>query len=122
MKKVKVTTVIIEGIATTNTGLWGYDTFYMQDETAGMYVFGSPQQVKPGDKVKVTGKLITYNNELEIEAADLQVVSTGNKLPEAQSVKEVKEATQGELIKLENITITNLTKDGYGTASFTCRV
>ena len=32
-------TVSFEGIATTNTGLWGYDTFYMQDDTAGMYRF-----------------------------------------------------------------------------------
>ena len=79
-------TVTIEGIATTNTGLWGYDTFYMQDETAGMFVFSSPKNVKPGDKVKITGKLLTYNNELEIEPSSLEIFLSGNTLPEAQVV------------------------------------
>ena len=113
-------TVTIEGIATTKSGLWGYDTFYMQDETAGMFVFGSPKDVQPGDKVKITGKLLTYKNELEIDPSSLEIISSGNTLPEAQVVapSAVKEDTQGELIKLENITITDLQSDSYGTAIF----
>ena len=103
-------TVTIEGIATTKNGLWGYDTFYMQDGTAGMFVFSSPKDVQPGDKVKITGKLLTYKNELEIDPSSLEIISSGNTLPEAQVVapSAVKEDTQGELIKLENITITDL--------------
>ncbi|WP_428907991.1 5'-nucleotidase C-terminal domain-containing protein [Niallia sp. Krafla_26] len=111
-------TVAFEGIATTHSGLWGYDTFYIQDDTAGMLVFSSPKDVKPGDKVKVTGKLLEYKNELEIDPTNVEILSSGNQLPAAQSVTKVDESTQGELIKLENITIENLTKDGYGTASF----
>jgi uncharacterized protein YdeI (BOF family) len=49
-------TVTIEGITTTKNGLWGYDTFYMQDGTADMLIYGSPRDVQPGDKVKITGK------------------------------------------------------------------
>ena len=69
--------VTIEGIATTNTGLWGNATFYMQDGTAGMFVFRSPKTVKPGDKVKLTGKMTTYNGEIEIEPSNLDIVSSG---------------------------------------------
>ncbi|MDQ0231786.1 5'-nucleotidase C-terminal domain-containing protein [Metabacillus malikii] len=113
-------TVTIEGIATTNTGLWGYDTFYMQDDTAGMYVFSSPKAVQPGDKVLITGKLLTYKNELEIEPTSLEIISSNNKIPNAQVISpaDVGEATQGELLKLENITITDLESDSYGTAIF----
>ena len=81
----------------------------MQDETAGMFVYGSPKDVQPGDKVKITGKLLTYKNELEIDPSSLEIISSGNNfrwprlLPSA-----VKEAKQGELIKLENVTITDL--------------
>ncbi|WP_052353790.1 5'-nucleotidase C-terminal domain-containing protein [Neobacillus jeddahensis] len=111
-------TVTIEGIATTSSGLWGSETFYLQDETAGMFIFSSPKSVKPGDKVKLTGKLQTYKNELEIKPDSLDIVSSGNALPTAQVVTEVTDATQGELLKLENVTITDLSKDGYGTATF----
>ena len=92
----------------------------MQDGTAGMFVFGSPKDVQPGDKVKITGKLLTYKNELEIDPSSLEIISSGNTLPEAQVVapSAVKEDTQGELIKLENITITDLESDSYGTAIF----
>ena len=48
--------------------------YYMQDETAGMFIFSSPQDVKPGDKVKITGKLLTYKNELEIELVEIQIL------------------------------------------------
>jgi 2',3'-cyclic-nucleotide 2'-phosphodiesterase / 3'-nucleotidase / 5'-nucleotidase len=113
-------TVTIEGIATTKNGLWGYDTFYMQDGTAGMLIYGSPKDVQPGDKVKITGKLLTYKNELELQPTNMEIISSSNNLPEAQVIAPtaINEATQGELIKLENITITALESDSYGTAIF----
>ncbi|WP_176474070.1 5'-nucleotidase C-terminal domain-containing protein [Niallia circulans] len=111
-------TVTIEGIVTTNSGLWGSETFYMQDSTAGMYVYASPKSVKPGEKVKITGVLKTYKNELEIEPESLDIVSSNNDLPAAQSVTEVTDSTQGELLTLQNVTISEMTKDSYGTATF----
>jgi LPXTG-motif cell wall-anchored protein len=113
-------TVTIEGIATTKNGLWGYDTFYMQDDTAGMLIYGSMKDVQPGDKVKITGKLLTYKNELELQPTSMEILSSGNNLPEAQVIAPtaINEATQGELIKFENITITALESDSYGTAIF----
>ena len=78
--------VQIEGIATTNTGLWGNNTLYIQDETAGMFVFKSPKDIQPGDRVKVTGEMTSYKNEKEIEVIEIEVLSSGNPLPEAQVV------------------------------------
>ena len=113
-------TVTIEGIATTQTGLWGNSTFYMQDETAGMYVFRSPNNVKPGDKVRLTGKLLTYKNELEIEPnpTSFVIVSNNNPVPAPKSVKEVNESNQAERLLLEKVTISNIQKDSFGTATF----
>ena len=111
-------TVTIEGIATTNTGLWGGATFYMQDDTAGMYVYNSTKTVKPGEKVRVTGELVTYNGEIEIKPTDVEILSSGNEIPEAQVVTKVDESTQGELLLLERATISEMTEDNYGTASF----
>lgn len=113
-------TVQIEGIVTTNPGLWGNGAFYMQDETAGMYVYASSANVQPGDKVKVTGKVIVYSNEVEIENPTIEVISPENSIPEAQVIDPsgVNEDTQGELVNLRNVAITELTFDNYGTFEF----
>lgn len=118
--KAKGETVIIEGIVTTDTGLWGGSTFYMQDETAGMFIYPSSASVKPGDKVRVTGQLTTYSNEVELENTTIEFLSSGNVVPEPIIITPtgVNEATQGELVKLENITISELTEANYGTAEF----
>ena len=65
-----------------------------------MFVFTSPKNIQPGDRVKVTGKITSYTNEKEIEVTEIEVLSSGNPLPEAQVVNpsEVNEDTQGELL------------------------
>jgi 2',3'-cyclic-nucleotide 2'-phosphodiesterase / 3'-nucleotidase / 5'-nucleotidase len=109
--------VTIEGIATTDSGLLGSGELYVQDATGGMYVYKSTKIVNKGDFVKITGTLGTYKTQLQIVPTDVQIVSSGNELPTAQSVKSVDEATQGELLKLERVTITEITKDNFGTAT-----
>ncbi|WP_186667803.1 endonuclease [Sporosarcina sp. BP05] len=113
-------TVQIEGIVTTNPGLWGGGAFYMQDETAGMYIYAGSANVQPGDKIRVTGKVITYSNEVEIENPTIELISSGNVIPNAQVVEPsgVNEDTQGELVTINNVTISNLTFDSYGTFEF----
>jgi LPXTG-motif cell wall-anchored protein len=110
-------TVTIEGIATTNSGLLGAGELFLQDTTGGIYVYRSTQNVTKGDLVKITGKLATYKTQLQIVPTEVVVVSNGNPLPAVQSVKSVDESTQGELLKLERVTIKGMTKDTYGTAT-----
>ncbi|WP_060664545.1 5'-nucleotidase C-terminal domain-containing protein [Bacillus sp. CHD6a] len=112
-------TVTIEAFVTTNSALWGGGSFFLQDETAGLFVYGNQDSVKPGDKIKITGQLATYKKQLQVEnPTSLEIISTGNDLPAAQIVKAVGESTQGEILKLENVTITDMTKDKFGTATF----
>ena len=96
----------------------GSGELFVQDETGGLYVYRSPQNVTKGDKVKITGKTAEYQAQKQIVPTSVEIVSGGNKLPAAQSVKKVDEATQAELLKLEKVTISELTKDNYGSAIF----
>ena len=115
--------VQIEGIVTTGIGYWGGKGFYIQDQTAGLYVYGTSwtTDVKQGDKVRLIGKVSAYSNELQIQPTSLEVVSSGNKLPETQLVDAtgVNDAKQGELVTIEKATITELAASGtYGTFEF----
>ncbi|WP_088007030.1 chitobiase/beta-hexosaminidase C-terminal domain-containing protein [Indiicoccus explosivorum] len=116
------TLVQVEAIVTTEPGQWGGDGFYLQDATGGIYVYPDDASVAPGDKVIVTGPLDEYNGELQIEATDIEVVSSGNELPAVQTVTPsgINEETLGERVLVENVTITDLgTVNEYGTFEFT---
>src|SRR5690606_7965859 len=113
-----------EGIVTTGTGFWGGNAFYIQDNTAGMYVYTSSANVAPGDKVRLTGKTSEYSGELQLQPTNIEVVSKNNALPETQTVSPagVNEETQGEHILIENAVITGLTSvNDYGTFEFTAK-
>lgn len=112
----------VEGIVTTGTGFWGGNAFYVQDETAGLYVFTNTANVSPGDKVRLTGKVSVYSGEVQLQPNTIEVVSSGNDLPAVQSFSPtgVNEDTQGELIELKNVEITELKSvNDFGTFEFT---
>lgn len=116
-KLIKVT-----GTVTTGTGFWGGKAFYIQDGTAGLYVYTTAADVKPGDIVELEGKVSPYSGELQIQPSKVSVISSENVLPAAQDISPagVNEETQGELIQLNNVTITNLTSvNDFGTFEFT---
>ena len=50
-----------------------------------MFVFKSPKDIQPGDRVKVTGEMTSYKNEKEIEVNEIEVYHLTS-LPEAQVV------------------------------------
>lgn len=112
----------VEGIVTTGTGFWGGNAFYIQDETAGLYVYTSTANVSPGDKVRLTGKVSEYSGELQLQPSTVETISSGNELPAVQTIKPsgVSEDTQGELIQLNNVEITELRSvNDFGTFEFT---
>ena len=118
--------VQVDGVVTTGLGYWGGKGFYIQDETAGLYVYGSswPKDVKQGDKVRLSGKVSAYNKELQMQPTSLDVISSGNELPSIQKLDAtgVNGDTQGELVTLENVTITGLAASGtYGTFEFVAK-
>lgn len=84
-------TVSIQGIVTT--GEESGELRFIQDETAGIALYGSANGskkikfLKPGDEVKITGKLGSYKGLLEIAfITSVTVVSSNNALPTAKKV------------------------------------
>lgn len=114
--------ISLEATVTTETGLWGGNAFYVQDETAGIYVYTSSATVTAGDKVRLVGTVSEYSGELQLQPNTVEVLSSGNELPEAQVISPagVNEDTQGERISIERVKITNLQSvNAYGTFEFT---
>ncbi|MDN3439781.1 DUF6359 domain-containing protein [Planococcus sp. APC 3900] len=111
----------VEATVTTGTGFWGGNAFYVQDATAGLYVYTSSATVAPGDTVRLTGTVSEYSGELQLQPNTVEVLSSGNELPAVQTVTPagVNEETQGERIELQNVTITGLKSvNDFGTFEF----
>ncbi|ANU27520.1 endonuclease [Planococcus versutus] len=114
----------VDATVTTRTGIWGGNAFYVQDDTAGMYVFTSSADVSPGDIVRLTGGISEYGGELQLQPNTVEVLSSTNPLPAVQTVTPagVAEDTQGERIELKNVTITGLQSvNEYGTFEFSAK-
>ncbi|QOS99433.1 thermonuclease family protein [Brevibacterium sp. JNUCC-42] len=106
--KQKVNEVVtLQGIVTADNASIGGGKLstYIQDDTAGINLFASKwtsyPDLKEGDLVQVTGKIVVYKNLTEITpetAADIVVVSSGNHVPKAKSltVAELNEAALAE--------------------------
>ncbi|GKW45359.1 S-layer homology domain-containing protein [Planococcus sp. NCCP-2050] len=111
----------VDAIVTTGTGFWGGNAFYVQDETAGIYVYTNSADVSPGDKVRLTGSVSEYSGELQLQPNTVEKLSSNNELPALQNITPagVNEDTQGERIELQNVTITGLKSvNDFGTFEF----
>ncbi len=117
------TTYQAEGIVTVRTNTTGLANtqFYMQDDTAGIVVFfgglsGALSQPKPGDLVRVVGRLGSFNSLFEFNNSalnsyhSLTVLSSGNPMPAAKSFNAFSltndlpaiEALEGSLVTITN--------------------
>lgn len=102
------TLVTFQGIVTTEPGIYGGQTFYLQDETGGIYVYQSSAGYHQGDVVKITAKTALYNTELELtDLLSIEKVGTGD-LPEPIAAQAVNQHNQGQLIALNQVKITNI--------------
>ncbi|WP_155590489.1 chitobiase/beta-hexosaminidase C-terminal domain-containing protein [Lysinibacillus cavernae] len=115
-------TVQIQGTVTTTPGNWGSKAFYVQDESAGVYVYSSSAEagsLTVGDIVKITGKTSLYNGEVQFNSPTIERISTGT-APAPQTVNlPIDDSIQGELITLENVKIKDLRSSGTsGTFEF----
>ncbi|RKQ33240.1 5'-nucleotidase C-terminal domain-containing protein [Oceanobacillus halophilus] len=87
------TEVSVEGIVTADNAAISNGsqfTTYIQDDTAGINLFAYEQGNLPnlvkGDRVIVTGELDSYNGLKEIIPLEIEVVESGQALPEVQQV------------------------------------
>ncbi|HAU35141.1 MAG TPA: endonuclease, partial [Lysinibacillus sp.] len=112
----------IQGTVTTKPGSWGGKAFYVQDESAGVYVFSSSTEagnLAVGDIVKITGKTSLYSGEVQFNSPTIERIFTGT-APAPQIVNlPLEDSLQGTLITLENVKIKDLASSGTnGTFEF----
>ncbi|NIK69524.1 chitinase N-terminal domain-containing protein [Paenibacillus sp. BK720] len=101
-------TVTVEGVVTTEPGIFGGQTFYLQDETGGIYVYQNAAGYHQGDVVKVTATTALYNAELEL--GDIVAIEkTGTAaLPAPSAVNAADGSNQGQLLQLRDVAIANI--------------
>ena len=105
-------TVTITGIVTSGSDLGSVR--YIQDDSAGIALYPGDNwddwsaEPNPGDEVTVTGEITEYNGLLEIgpNLSQVDVLSSGNDLPEAQVVTPnmIDESLEGELVVIQSTT------------------
>lgn len=98
-------TVTVEGIVTTQPGIFGGQSFYLQDDTGGIYIFQSASGFQAGDVVKVTGATALYNTEFELTDI-VAIEKTGTApLPSPAPALAINDSNQGQLVRLDHVTI-----------------
>lgn len=120
------TIVHVQGTVTTQPGSWGAKGFYIQDQTAGLYVYTSQDyQVKPGDVVDVIGATKNYYGEWEIDSPSKVIIVGQASLPQPKTIEPDDVANvQGQVVRLSKVTIRDLKEvmsggKYYGTFEFT---
>ncbi|MEO2205306.1 DUF5689 domain-containing protein [Paenibacillus pabuli] len=102
------TTVTVEGVVTTEPGAFGGQSFYLQDETGGLYVFQSTSGFHAGDKVKVTAATALYNSEFELtDIVAIEKTGTAD-IPAPVESTTVTDENLGQLIQLKDVTVENM--------------
>ncbi|APH03317.1 CehA/McbA family metallohydrolase [Bacillus weihaiensis] len=114
--------VVVQGIVTTTPGANGTKSFYMQDSTGGLLIYTNNvyDGVKIGTKVKVTGKTSVYQGKFQIvPSSPAEVIDAEGKSPTAKTlaINEVNESVEGQVVKLENVTLKELTSDTFKNAN-----
>lgn len=107
-------TVKFKGVITSKPGFNGAGSFYVQDETAGIFLYAPGSGFSVGQEVVVEGKRDAYNGEVQIRPTNVEIVGT-KELPAVQTVApaDITGEHLGELVKLEKVKVTEVKTDGY---------
>ena len=108
----KGSNVMTSGVVTAVIGL----TTFIQDDNAGIVLYGSNLNVEPGDRVKATGELTEYSSLLEINVKpeDVTVLEKVG-IPAAKQIQasELAEEYEGTLVTVKNVTINSYSGGNY---------
>lgn len=112
--------VAVEGVVTAGVGIYNARSFYMQDATGGVLVFGVDTALvkpQPGDRVRVVGRMIAFNDELEIILPTVTKIGTTTvPTPRTVTAAQINSfAFQGELGRTTSLRVD--TVGGTGTAT-----
>ena len=97
---------------------------YLQDATGGLAIYDTnlASTINRGDSVLVTGVLADFNGLLEITlVSNLVVLNSGNTLPEPfiYTPSQIVEATEGTLVRINQVSFTNAGGTFAGNTSYT---
>ncbi|RFU68336.1 endonuclease [Peribacillus saganii] len=97
------------------TAVFG-NTVYIQDDTAGIVLYGSNLNVAPGDRVQASGKIADYNSllELEVQASNVTVIEKAE-VPAAQELTaaDLQENKEATLVTVKKVTVESLAGGNY---------
>lgn len=99
------TVVTVEGVITSEPGVFGGQGFYMQDGTAGVYVFQSTTGYHAGDLIRISASKTMYNGEVELENPIVIEKKGTATLPTAEPQDAITDSNQGRLITLTNVEV-----------------
>ena len=110
--------VFTTGVVTSVTGN-GTKTVYMQDNTAGIVVYGAlTTTVAKGDEIRVQGELTSHHGLLEIgsstNAPTVTVISHNHTVtPALKTIAQIDNTIQATLVRVENATVTLISGQNY---------
>jgi hypothetical protein len=87
----------------------------LKEKFSGIYVYKSPADVNVGDKVRVSGKVMVYYDQLQIANVEsVEVIKANKGVPDFVTVDpakvkdggELKDAYNGVLVKVEDVNVT----------------
>src|SRR5699024_4887000 len=100
-KQVDGKQVAVTGVVTTTPGFFGGQGFYLQDESAGIYVFQHDAKLEVGDEVEIVGSLATFQSKRELTNIEKVTVIGKADLPAFTEVDQLDDAVLGERVALE---------------------
>jgi uncharacterized protein YdeI (BOF family) len=106
------TSVEVAGVVTVTPGTFD-EGFAIQDSTGGIYVT-SPmgKAIELGDRIRVTGKILSPNQEIWLEPSAVVVQSSGPpQVPLIVKTGEVGRTTEGRLIMVEGKITSKIKRD-----------
>lgn len=116
--------ITVGGIVVNGPELGGIR--YFQDHTGGLaaYDYTKMANVVPGDSIFITGKLVDYNNLLEISpVTSITVVSSGNQLysPAEISIDQIGEKYEAQLVRINGVVFDNAGSTFQGNKNYNFR-
>jgi hypothetical protein len=112
---------IFEAIVTEVSG----SDVRVQDETAGILISRNDEfasAVEDGDEVRISGTVSSFANQLQIDEPgdldDFEVLSSGNDLPDAQTITLAEVAADPDAFESERVRVEGITIDPDGDSAF----
>ncbi|OEH93640.1 chitobiase/beta-hexosaminidase C-terminal domain-containing protein [Bacillus solimangrovi] len=107
----------VEGIVTASIETGGQTNLFVEDETGGIVVRGDIN-ANVGDRISAEGSLNQYFDMAQLEVDAINVLVENETVPEPKVItssdltSETGEAVEAELVKVKNVTITDLDSNG----------